>query len=72
MVEFDGRQKLLRVMRHSDTLVKEYKDFDFDTLGSGQRFWLKTLGLFTHFRHYIDKRLTNDKVSYEIKHMFVQ
>ena len=61
-----------KMLAKGDSLRPQYDGFDFDKLDYRQRFWLERLSIFSANRQWIERRFRDEKVSNEMKVIFVE
>ena len=66
------KDKMKKMLAKGDQLLQKYEGFDFDKLDFRQRFWLDRLTIFSANRDLIERINRDEKVSNEMKVIFVE
>ena len=66
------KDKMKKMLAKGDQLLQKYEGFDFDKLDFRQQFWLDRLTIFSANRDLIERINRDEKVSNEMKVIFVE
>ena len=72
MNQLPEKDKMKKMLAKGDSLRHKYEGFDFDRLDFRQKFWLDRLSLFSAHRDFIERINRDEKVSNEMKVIFVE